>query len=57
VAAGGDEPGDEKPPKAAGKDDWVDFAVAQRGEGVSEEDARTQAEGLTKPELIERFGA
>lgn len=46
-----------RPPRAAAKDAWVDFAVAQRGDGVDEAAARSEAEALTKQELVERFGA
>lgn len=56
-ATGGESSGDEAPPKASGKEAWVEFAVSQRADGVSEEDARSQAEALTKNELIARFGA
>lgn len=38
------------PPKAAAKDAWVDYAVASGAD-------RAEAEGLTKVELIERYGA
>lgn len=53
----GEELGDGPPPKAASKDAWVDYAVAQRAEGISEDEARSVADSLTKAELIERFGA
>lgn len=46
-----------RPPRAAAKEAWVEFAVTQRGDGVDEAAAREQAEALTKPELVERFGA
>lgn len=42
--------GDGPPPKAASKEAWVDFAVAQGAD-------RAEAEDSTKAELIERYGA
>jgi hypothetical protein len=53
VVLGDESDGDEadgKPPKAAAKDAWVDFAVAQGAD-------QGEAEAMTKAELIERFGS
>jgi hypothetical protein len=41
--------GDQPPAKAASKAEWVAFAVAQ---GADE----AEAEGLTKPELVDLYG-
>jgi hypothetical protein len=38
------------------KDAWVAFAAAQRPEGQSEADARTEAEAMSKADLITTFG-
>ena len=48
--------GDGRPSVRAPKDDWVTYAVSQRAEGVSEEDARAEAEGKSKAELVAKFG-
>ena len=40
----------------AGKAAWVDYAVARRDEGVSEEDARAVAEQMTKEDLVAELG-
>lgn len=53
----GDEPEVKRPARTATKDAWVDFAVSKRGEGVSEEAARAEAEAMTKAELAAAFGA
>jgi hypothetical protein len=55
------EAGDEtqhldRPADNANKAAWVDYAVACRDEGVSDEDARATAEGMTKAELISLHG-
>jgi hypothetical protein len=51
------EPGAVVRPKDYGsKAEWVDYAVSQRSEGVSEEDARAVAELSSKAELIAEFG-
>jgi hypothetical protein len=44
------------PAKNASKVAWVAFAVSQRGEGVDEAEARTQAEALTHAELVAKYG-
>lgn len=46
----------ERPKDYASKPEWVDYAVACRGEGVSEEDARAEAEGKSKADLIAEHG-
>jgi hypothetical protein len=50
------EPAPDRPLVGASKADWVEFAVTQRADGVSEEDARVEAENSTKAELVARFG-
>jgi hypothetical protein len=47
---------DARPKDYASKAAWVDYAVAQRSPDVSEENARAEAEALTKPELVARYG-
>jgi hypothetical protein len=47
---------DLPPAQSAPKPDWVAYAVSQRDEGVSEEDARAEAEAKTKAELIVEYG-
>jgi hypothetical protein len=51
----GDAPTD-RPAQAAPKGDWVAYAVSQRPEGMSEDDARASAEARTKAELIAEYG-
>lgn len=46
-----------RPADNANKPAWVDYAVAMRAEGVSEEDARAEAEATKKDDLIARFPA
>ena len=53
----GDQGGrDGRPSVRASKDDWVTYAASQRAEGVSEDDARAEAEGKSKAELVAKFG-
>jgi hypothetical protein len=47
---------DLPPAQSAPKPDWVAYAVSQRDEGVSEEDAQAEAEAKTKSELIVEYG-
>lgn len=47
----------QRPADNANKPAWVDYAVAMRPEGVSEEDARAEAEATKKDDLIARFPA
>lgn len=47
----------ERPKDYAPKPEWVDYAVACRAGGVSEEDARVEAEGKPKADLITEFGS
>lgn len=44
-----------RPSQRAPKDEWVAYAVAQRDADVSEEDARAQAEGMSKNDLMARY--
>lgn len=46
-----------RPRVNAPKEDWVTYAAAQRPEGQSEEDARAEAEAMTKADLIATFGS
>jgi hypothetical protein len=48
--------GPKRPHGNAGKAAWVDYAVARRDEGVSEEDARAVAEQMTKEDLVAELG-
>lgn len=48
--------GDTRPKDYASKGAWVDYAVTQRADGVSEDDARAEADRLSKTELISRYG-
>jgi hypothetical protein len=41
-----------RPAQAAAKADWVTFAAAQRPDGQSEQDARAEAEAMSKADLI-----
>jgi hypothetical protein len=51
------EPGaDARPSRSDSKAAWVDYAVSQRGDGVSEEDARAEADGKLKADLIAEYG-
>jgi hypothetical protein len=55
----GELPYDEEPvppPVSASKGDWVSYAVSQREDGVSEGDARLEAEGKSKNDLINEYG-
>lgn len=45
-----------RPSVRAPKEDWVAYAVSQRGEGVSEDDARAVAEGTSKADLLAQYG-
>lgn len=46
----------KRPHGNAGKQAWVEYAVARRDEGVSEEDARAVAEQMTKEDLVAELG-
>jgi hypothetical protein len=46
----------EPPAQNAPKADWVAYAVTQRAEGVSEQDATAEAEAMTKADLIAAYG-
>lgn len=46
----------QRPGDSASKAVWVDYAVALREEGVSEAEARTAAEAMTKADLITVHG-
>jgi hypothetical protein len=46
---------DGKPKLVDPKERWVDYAVSQRSGDVSEEDARAEAEGKTKAELVAQY--
>lgn len=48
--------GDGRPTARSSKEEWVRHAVAQRAEGTSEEDARREAEGMSKEQLIAEYG-
>jgi hypothetical protein len=45
-----------KPAQSAPKADWVAYAVSQRDEGVSEQDAQAEAEAMSKADLIAQYG-
>jgi hypothetical protein len=45
-----------RPHGNAGKQAWVDYAVSQRTDGVSEDDARAEAEGMSKADLVAKYG-
>lgn len=45
-----------RPKASASKEEWVTYAVDQRGDLVSEEDARAAAEAKTKADLVAEFG-
>lgn len=48
---------DKTPPHGnASQAVWVDFAVRHRGEGVSEERARAEAQNLSKDQLVAKYG-
>lgn len=51
TAASGGRPGVRAP-----KEDWVAYAVSKRPEGQSEEDARAEAEVMSKADLIAKHG-
>jgi hypothetical protein len=56
-AAGQSEPrADGRPLRNDSKSAWVDYAVSKRPEDVSEEDARAQAEGKSKADLVAEYG-
>lgn len=46
----------DRPADNASKALWVEYAVARRDEGVSESEARTSAEAMTKADLITLHG-
>ncbi len=46
----------DKPKPYASKEAWLAYAVSQRAEGVSEEDALAALEGKSKNDLIAEFG-
>lgn len=48
---------DGQPALYASKGAWVDYAVTQRADGVSEEDARADAESKSKAELLAEYGS
>ncbi len=54
VAESGEPP--RRPHGNAGKAAWVEYAVARRDEGVSEDDARAVAEQMTKEDLVAEYG-
>lgn len=45
-----------RPERNASKADWVTFAVSQRAEGISEEQAKADAEAMTKADLATLYG-
>ena len=45
-----------RPSVRAAKEDWVTYAVSQRDEDVSEDDARAGAEGMSKADLVAQYG-
>jgi hypothetical protein len=45
-----------QPAPYASKGAWVDYAVSRRADGVSEEEARAEAEGKSKADLIHDHG-
>ena len=49
--------GDTRPTSRSTKDEWVTYAVTQRPEGTSEEDARAAAEATSKNELMATYGS
>lgn len=49
--------GETRPTSRSSKDDWVAYAVSQRAEDVSEEDARAEAEATSKNELMAKYGS
>ena len=46
----------QRPGDSASKAAWVDYAVACRNDGVSEQEARAAAEAMTKADLITLHG-
>lgn len=48
--------GDAKPTSRSSKEEWVIYAVAQRPEGMSEEEARAEADATSKNELMAKYG-
>lgn len=52
-----DEPKRTRPPHGnANQAAWVNFAVSQRDPGTSEADARTEAQKLSKEQLVAKYG-
>jgi hypothetical protein len=45
-----------RPRVNASKEDWVEYAVTQRADGVSEDDARAEAQAMSKADLIAKSG-
>jgi hypothetical protein len=45
-----------RPHGNASQAQWVDYAVAKRDEGTSEEDARAEAKQMTKEQLVAKYG-
>lgn len=55
AAAAQADPGG-RPKDYASKGEWVEYAVSKRADDVSEDDARSSAEGKTKDALIAEHG-
>lgn len=51
-----DDQGPIRPADNANKPVWVEYAVLMRADDVSEEDARSAAEAMSKADLIKQFG-
>jgi hypothetical protein len=47
---------DGRPRQTDPKEAWITYAVALRPEGQSEDDARAEAEGKTKADLVAKYG-
>lgn len=45
-----------RPKDYASKPEWVEYAVSRRTEGMSEDDARAEAEAKSKQDLIAEYG-
>jgi hypothetical protein len=45
-----------RPKDYASKGEWVDYAVSQRADDQSEQDARAEAEAMSKADLIAKLG-
>lgn len=56
AASDGADSASGRPSVNAPKADWVTHAVAQRGEDVDEATARSEAEAMTKADLVARYG-